>query len=153
MTVRIAIVAPLTLTLSILCNTIRPSPSLAHGVVLDSSTIPAFQVQARYESGEPMVNAQVNVYAPDDPQTVWLQTFTDDDGYFLFTPDPNIIGTWDVRVRLAAHGDFLRIDVQENGAVQQLSQDNNPVQKWTTIAAVVWGFVGTALFFARKRTS
>lgn len=153
MTFRRAIAAPLTLLLSLAYSS-GSSISLAHGVMLESTIIPAFRVQARYDSGEPMANAQVNVYAPNDPQAVWLQTLTDDQGYFLFTPDPSLEGTWDVQVRLAGHGEFLSLNVEEDGSVQQLSQGgNSTTQKWTTIAAVVWGFVGTALFFARKRPS
>lgn len=128
-----------------------PLRTFAHGVIMDVTLIPSFQVQARYESGEPMANAQINVYAPTDPQNAWLQTITDNNGYFLFTPDPNIAGTWDIQARLAGHGELLQIEVEEDGAVRQLSQsDGTPLQKWLTIAAVVWGFVGTALFFANR---
>ncbi|MEM9213605.1 MAG: carboxypeptidase-like regulatory domain-containing protein [Cyanobacteria bacterium P01_F01_bin.150] len=128
------------------------SRTLAHGVLMEATPIPSFQVQVTYESGEPMANAQINVYAPTDPQNVWLQTLTNENGYFLFTPDPNIPGTWDIQARLAGHGELLRINVQEDGAIRQLSRsDNTPLQKWLTIAAVVWGFVGTALFFSRRQ--
>ena len=131
-----------------------PFRSLAHGVLMDATPIPSFQVQVQYESGEPMANAQITVYAPDDPQTVWSQALTDENGYFLFTPEPGVTGTWDVQARLAGHGEVLRIDVQEDGSVRQLQRVSNaPLQKWLTIAAVVWGFVGTALYFSKQTAS
>lgn len=138
-------------TLLIVTAIYWPEKVWSHGVVMEASPIPSFQIQAKYESGEPMANAQINVYAPNDPQTVWLQTLTDEQGNFLFTPDPELIGTWDIQARLAGHGDLIQIQVEEDGSVSQLTQANNsPLQKWLTIGAVVWGFVGTALFFAKK---
>ena len=128
-----------------------PLRTFAHGVLMDATPIPSFRIHVRYESGEPMANAQVNVYAPTDPQNVWLQTVTDKNGYFLFTPDPGLTGTWDIQARLAGHGDMLQLEVQEDGAIRQLtSSRGTPVQKGVTIAAVVWGFVGTALFFSKR---
>ena len=128
------------------------SRASAHGVVMEATPIPSFQVEVKYESGDPMANAQVNVYAPSDPQNVWLQTLTDENGYFLFTPDPSLTGTWDIQARLAGHGAVLQLDVQEDGSIRQLDQGNrSSVQKWVTIAAVVWGFVGTALFFSNRQ--
>lgn len=128
-----------------------PLRTLAHGVLMDATPIPSFQVHVRYESGEPMANAQVNVYAPTDPKNAWLQTVADENGYFLFTPDPTLMGTWDIQARLAGHGEVLQIDVQKDGAIHQLTPSRGtPMQKGVTIAAVVWGFVGTALFFSKR---
>ena len=129
-----------------------PLRTLAHGVLIDAKPIPSFQIQVRYESGEPMANAQINVYAPTNPQNVWLQTLTDENGYFLFTPDPNVSGIWDIQARLAGHGELLQLEVKEDGAIHQIDPSRgNPVQKWLMIAAVVWGFVGTALFFSNRQ--
>ena len=129
------------------------SKTLAHAVLMEATPIPSFQVQVRYESGEPMANAQVNVYAPSDPQTAWLQTITDENGYFLFTPDPEIPGTWDIQARLAGHGKVLQINVQDDGAIRQMPEANTtPLQKWLMVAAVVWGLVGTALFFTGRQS-
>ena len=130
-----------------------PLRSMAHGVMMEATPIPSFKVKVQYESGEPMANAQINVYAPTDPQNIWLQTLTDDNGYFLFTPDPGIRGTWEIQARLAGHGELLQINVQKDGAIRQLTQSSStPFQKWLTIAAVVWGFTGTALFFSRTNS-
>ena len=138
-------------TLLVLSGMGWPLRTAAHGVLMDATPIPSFQVHVRYESGEPMANAQVNVYAPTDPQTAWLQTVTDENGYFLFTPDPALMGTWDIQARLAGHGEVLQIDVQEDGSIRQLTPSRGtPVKKGLTIASVVWGFVGTALFFSKR---
>ncbi|NET10044.1 MAG: carboxypeptidase regulatory-like domain-containing protein [Symploca sp. SIO2B6] len=135
-----------------------PLRSLAHGVVIETTPIDAFQIQALYDSGEPMAQAQITVYAPDNPEVPWLQAIANDDGYFLFTPDPSLPGDWDVQIRQAGHGEFLRIAVNHDGRSQQTEPSSQPfghalgtpVQKWITIAAVVWGFIGTALFFSQR---
>lgn len=129
-----------------------PLSTNAHGVLMDATPIPSFQVQVLYDSGEPMANAQINVYAPTDPENAWLQTLTDEQGYFLFTPDPTIPGAWDIQARLAGHGDAIQLDIREDGSIQQLDQSGQPpLQKWVTILAFVWGCVGTALFFSNRQ--
>lgn len=139
----------------------NPSSALAHGVFIESEPVQSLQMRALYESGEPMTNAQVTIYAPSDPETPWKQITTDEKGTFLFTPDPAIPGDWDVQVRKAGHGDLVRVTVGETADgsaiayANQSSQDagQSPVQKWVTIVATVWGFVGTALFFSQRQST
>lgn len=134
--------------------------ALAHGVRVESEPAQAFRMRALYDSGDPMGNAQVTIYAPDDPTTPWQQFTTDDQGYFMFAPDPTVTGNWDVQVRKAGHGELVRVDVDGEGSRATLAYAGNssgqnfrsPVQKWVTVAAVVWGFVGTALFFAQRHS-
>lgn len=132
--------------------------ALAHGVRIESEPIQSLQMRAMFESGDPMANAQVTIYSPANPETPWQQLSTDDQGYFVFTPDHSVLGDWEVEVRQAGHGDLVRVEV--NGKNNGFSLTNagraghsgqSPVQKWVTIAAVVWGFVGTALFFSQRQ--
>lgn len=146
------------------------APVAAHGTKIEYRTTEAIAIDAKYDTGEPMSEAQVTVYAPDDPSTPWLQGTADANGNFLFTPDPSKPGNWTVRVRQAGHGDIINIAVAEDPATSQeatVAQDttstpqevNNPVTRggFTPLqtilmgAAVVWGFVGTALFFSRGK--
>ena len=88
-----------------------PSPALAHGVVLDHEQVDAVRVEAHYDSGAPMVDAQVTVYSPEDSSDPWASGSVDDEGTFHFTPDDT--GTWQVEVRQAGHGDTLRIEIED----------------------------------------
>lgn len=148
------------------------TPVLAHGAHITYQPTESIQIQARYDSGEPMQGAQVMVYAPDNLSEPWTQGTTDDQGYFLFAPDPSQPGTWEVTVRQAGHGDIVAIPVGsdpavaanaqgsapsadgvgvEPGAIAPQTAELSPVQQGITIGAVIWGFVGTALFFTRGK--
>jgi len=121
----------------------------AHGAKIEYSVNMAVEIVATYDSGEPMGAAQVTVYAPDDPATPWLNGTTDEGGRFTFTPDPSIPGTWDVQVRQAGHGDIIHIPIGE-GTASGGTSGFTPIQIVLMSASVIWGFVGTALYFSRK---
>ena len=107
-------------------------------------------LQAMYDTGEPMAGGQVVIYAPDDPSTPWLTGTCDEEGRFSFSPDPSKPGTWDVQVRLSGHGDMVHIVIGEKGVTAQGDSGFNPLQIVLMGVCVVWGFVGTALFFSRR---
>lgn len=126
-----------------------------HGVDLGYRQTQAVEIMATFDSGEPMANAQVAVYAPDNPSQPWLTGTTDEQGRFLFSPDRDEAGTWEVTVRQAGHGDVVTIPVDaEAGAMLATTSGDgelSPLQQWVLAAAVIWGFIGTALFFARGK--
>ena len=124
----------------------------AHGAEIEYTLSTAVELVATYDTGEPMAGGQVTVYAPDDPATPWLIGVCDDEGRFAFTPDPGKPGTWDVQVRQAGHGDMVHIAIGE-GAADSGGAGFSAAQIMLMAACVVWGFVGTALFFvSRNRT-
>lgn len=149
----------------------NPLPAIAHGVQLTHQTLEAVEVQALFDNGEPMSNAQVTIYAPTDPQTPWQQGTADENGRFLFAPDPSLGGNWAVRVRQAGHGTIINVAIAPdtppetavpspdgNGVAEMApssqtlsarSPSVNPLPTGVAIASGVWGFVGTALFFSR----
>jgi len=141
---------------------------LAHGVQIEHSASQAIEINAKYDTGTPLENAQVTVYSPDDPTTPWKQGTTDEQGNFVFTPDPSKTGYWEVKVRRAGHGGLTSIPVgtETNNAqvsaslppdnqnnqtsfYSQTSQGLSPIQKGIMIGSVLWGCVGTALFFSK----
>jgi nickel transport protein len=126
--------------------------AIAHGAKLEYKTTQALEIQASYDSGEPMANAQITVYAPgsSDP---WLKGNTDDKGRFTFSPDTTKPGNWEVKVRQAGHGDIATIPVGNAATtlINRGSTGNTPAQTAVMAASVLWGFVGTALFFARRK--
>ena len=146
---------------TLLALTAVPKQVLAHGASIGYSETSAITIDAQYDDGTPMANAQVVVYAPSDRATPWLKGTTDDSGNFTFVPDTDAenVGDWDVKVRQAGHGDITSIPVtgdRENAADTQLSSTGagyTPSQKVFMAAAGIWGFIGTALFFSRSKSS
>jgi nickel transport protein len=160
-------------------------PAVAHGTAVEYEVGTAVAVSALYDTGEPMAQAQVSVFAPDDPTNPWMTGTTDLDGNFLFMPDPAIPGNWEVQVRQAGHGDIIVIPMDaptaastaaeptagETAAVEpegaevaeaiapevppatprRSAAQLSPVQRWTMIGAIIWGFVGTAFFFSSRQ--
>lgn len=136
------------------------APALAHGAHITYRPATAIEIEAVYDSGEPMQAAQVQVYSPENPSEPWLQGTTDDQGKFVFTPDPALVGNWEVMVRQAGHGDVATIPVgggdeaeaaETEVATAAAPTELSPVQKGITMGSVIWGFVGTALFFSRGK--
>jgi nickel transport protein len=161
------------------------TPVLAHGVRIEYQPTESIQIEARYDTGEPMQGAQVMVYSPKNLADPWTQGTTDDQGRFVFAPDTSQPGNWEVTVRQAGHGDIVAIPIggneatvatgdaaptgeataetmdeatdrpepaaAESPAVAPQSAQLSPVQQGITIGAVIWGFIGTALFFARGK--
>lgn len=123
--------------------------ALAHGAQITYQIKPTVEIEATYDSGEPLAEGQVTVYAPDDPATPWLTGVCDEEGRFTFTPDPSIPGTWDVQVRQAGHGDIVHIPIGEEGATGS-GGGLTPLQIALMAGSVIWGAVGTALFFSRR---
>jgi nickel transport protein len=149
---------------------------LAHGVQVQHQFVSGIEIQARYDTGEPMGEAQVAIYAPNQPTEPWMTGTTDAEGRFMFTPDASQPGNWEVMVRQAGHGDIISIPIEAEALAADPAGDPptpdqgpdqgepstqatltnqpgelSPVQRWITIGAVIWGFIGTALFFSRSK--
>jgi nickel transport protein len=145
--------------------------AIAHSVLLKHQSVQALEIQANYDSGEPMKNAQVTVYAPNTQQP-WLKGSTNDRGYFAFVPDRTQPGTWSVKVRSEGHGNIINIPLvatstasidsasdknmaTEQGTLEPVTASSavgfTPLQKAIMATAVIWGFMGTALFFQRRQ--
>ena len=128
-----------------------PSHALAHGAHIQARSTNAVEIQAAYDSGEPMAEAAVQVFAPDDPQTPVYTGLTDTEGRFVFVPTTP--GTWEVSVRQAGHGDIAAIPVEAGGLVASDFTNDvglNWLQRGVVAGAVTWGCVGTALYFGRR---
>ena len=88
---------------------------------------------------------------------------TDEEGNFIFAPDHYQPGYWEIKVRQAGHGNLVsvpfQVDKLENSPRKNISKssyylasttrDYNPIQRGLMIGCVIWGFVGTSLFFSR----
>lgn len=159
----------LSLVLTTLLFLALSSLALAHGVVIsyEATENGEIELQAVFDTGEVMSEAQVSIFSPADPATPWLTGTADEAGRFTFTPDQP--GTWDVQFRKAGHGDIVHIIIEEVTQTE-VAQESQPRSQRLVVAnsgsdglttpqillmsgSVIWGFIGTALFFARGRNS
>lgn len=126
----------------------------AHGVEARYSEVPGLRINAAYDSGEPMAGGQVTVYAPDNPADPWLKADLDQEGKFTFVPDYSISGNWSIQVRQAGHGAMIHVPVADSEIMESIDGNPatfSPLQLTLMIACVSWGFIGTALFFSRRK--
>jgi nickel transport protein len=127
-------------------------PAVAHGAFVDVTEIQAVAIGARYDTDEPMAGAQVSVFAPDDQAQPWHVGQTDAAGRFVFVPDDRA-GRWAIQVRQAGHGAMGYVEVDTAAGVTPTiaaPAGLDPMQRVLMVASVVWGCIGTALYFRRN---
>ena len=139
------------LVLALLLLSLTAQTAAAHGVELSYDARDGIEVTARYDSGDPMADAQVTIYEPGELSEPWLTGTCDEAGKFFFVPDPSLPGTWEVRVRQAGHGGLIRIEVEEGSIESGGSTGFTTLQKVVMALTVVWGCIGTALYFRRRK--
>lgn len=131
-----------------------PISLFAHGALLEYTHTAGITVQARYDTGQVMAGAQITVYAPDNPTRPWLTGICDAEGRFSFVPDPDFPGTWSVQARLAGHGAMVHMTINPEKPERNLRQQGYTVgQRALMAASVLWGCIGTALYFSRRKVS
>lgn len=129
-------------------------PATSHAAFVDVAPVDAVSVTARYDTGEPMANAQVTVFAPDNPAQPWAIAQTDAAGRYVFVPADQS-GQWAIQVRQAGHGAMRYLEVGTDAAVSlsappAAASGLSLMQRLLMVACVGWGSVGTALYFRRS---
>jgi nickel transport protein len=122
-------------------------PLFAHGTKYEIIPEKAIGIKAMYDTGEPMANAKVLIFAPDETK-VTQTTESDSNGVFYLTPDR--AGTWTMQVRdRGGHGMRINLPVDESmrPGTAQKSSGMTFIQKVIAALCVVWGCIGTALYF------
>jgi nickel transport protein len=156
--------------LTVLALVLAPSPAGAHGAQVEAVVVRNVEVshrvdvRATYHSGRPMAGAGVSVFAPGDAESPWQTGACDDRGGFSFVPPPEMGGEWVVQVVHQGHGGVVTIGIEANAAgdgaipepaVIRAEASSSPhlsaLQRVLMGACVVWGLVGTALYFSRRR--
>lgn len=128
-------------------------PALAHEVVVRYETRSGVEVTAQFGGGVPLAGAIVEVYPPgsETPATTGV---CDDRGRFLFFPtQPVDEGTWRLKVRHSGHAQVIEVPLGDTDTDAPASGTTRlgTLQYVVMTACVVWGLIGTALFFARRR--
>ena len=109
-------------------------------------------ISAFFDDGQPMSSAQVSVFTASAPTVPYLTGLTDANGSYLFFPDVSESTDWDVQVRKAGHGDIIHFSLADQSAIENSQRGLSVMQIVLMSACVVWGFIGTALFFSSKKT-
>jgi len=145
------------MALALIATLLASEVAMAHAAFVEARTVPGVLIEAAYETGEPMAQAQVTVYGPTDPARPAMTGLTDEYGVFGFVPTPGETGSWAVQVRQAGHGAMAHVRVEGSSDASTIHEpSSSPVtglQRLIITAAVIWGFIGTALFFTRRRPS
>lgn len=124
----------------------------AHGTKYEILPGGIIGIRAMFDTGEPMANARVLIFAPGETE-VKQRTVTDEDGIFCLVPDKS--GTWAVQVRAkGGHGMRINLDIDSSMAFGsgRETEISGPTfgQKIIMAVCFVWGCVGTALFFGKR---
>lgn len=96
--------------------TIAPKAA-AHMIETDFSLFEQeLEFTSTFSTGEPVEDAQVRIYAPDNPDEPWGELTTDETGSFSFVPDASIPGDWEIRIEKdLGHGDIWTVPVNAMG--------------------------------------
>lgn len=111
----------------------------------------SISIAAMFDDGMPMESAQVTVFSGASPSEPYITGMTDENGNFAFLPCKEESHLWDVQVRKAGHGDMIHISLDSSAGTVDTHTGYTVFQIILMSVCVVWGFVGTALFFASKK--
>lgn len=132
-----------------------PVTVYAHGTDIRLSVIEHNQVevQAQFDTGERMANAQILVYAADNPQKAWLSGSADKNGVYRFKVDTSIAGSWAVSVRTAGHGELLHFVVDDSKMIHLTQTTKRPFWQTVLLLLLVVGILGAiAKYFTRAKS-
>jgi nickel transport protein len=122
----------------------------AHGVRLAGRADPP-GIEARYADGAPIAHAEVQVWAPDDPDTPWQLGATDREGRFAFIPAHP--GAWRLEIDDGlGHGESIVLTVTEDGRTgfAAASGAGPGWLRWWAGIATVFGLFGAARLVRRR---
>lgn len=121
----------------------------AHGVKYEIIKDKGIGLIVKYDTGEPMVDAEVAIYHPKDYKKPYLTMTTDQQGCFMFLP--NISGKWAIVVNdNSGHGVQKTIEVDLSTNSDFSIAKGYVTQKIIMALCVIWGLIGTSLFFISK---
>ena len=125
-------------------------PLFAHGTKYEIVPEKVIGIKAMFDTGEPIANAKVLIFAPDERKATYT-TESDSNGVFYLSPDR--AGTWTMQVRdKGGHGMRINLPVDESMQLSTAPKSSGMtyLQKVLAALCVVWGCIGTALYFRRK---
>jgi nickel transport protein len=149
---RFRIAAPAIMVFCLLVSLLGAVPAAAHGAVYELLDGGVVGVRAAFDTGRPMANAPVLIFAPGETRAV-LTTVTDPRGVVCFAPDRP--GIWVLQVRAeGGHGLRVNLEVDESMLAASTAGSAGSFSIWQKLVmalSVLWGFAATALYFSRRR--
>lgn len=123
--------------------------ALAHSVQTDYllSGDRSLALDVTFSTGEPLADAIVKIYSPDNLSEPWMEGKTDENGQFNFHPDQELEGEWTLEIGEYSHADILSVPVEKEGIqIDDISQEDsetvfaqNPLTLKTSPAQAVTG--------------
>ena len=110
-------------------------------------------IEARYSDDTPMSDSDVNVFSADNLEETYVTGITDQNGRFLFLPDKS--GEWILKVSDGmGHGVEAKIELDKDFKITGSTSDEHShlshIQIIIMAICVMWGFIGTALYFKKR---
>ncbi|MEL7069200.1 MAG: carboxypeptidase regulatory-like domain-containing protein [Cyanobacteria bacterium J06581_3] len=143
-----------------------PTRAMAHQVqtnyFINEQAGDRLELRTTFSNGQPLKNAKVTVYAPDQPFQARAIGQTDSQGRFTFTPDGQIDGDWEVNIERGGHQDILTVPVTEEGIdmnqvastglIDQGGSDFHYASSpWAAVGSVAVAIAAIGLAKARKK--
>ncbi len=108
---------PLLVTLTLIISLVLfPAKAWAHGMWADFQlNEQILEITTVFTNDEVIEPLAVQVFAPTNAEQPWLETSTDENGFFAFEPDPTLEGEWTIYIGRGDHGDILTVPVSNDG--------------------------------------
>ena len=94
-----------------------PKQAFAHSVQTDYllTSQKGLELDVSFSTGEPLADAPVKIYSPNNLDEPWFEGKTDENGQFDFLPDQKMEGEWTVEIGEMSHADILSVPVKQDG--------------------------------------
>lgn len=122
----------------------------AHGVNISYKANIEYEISANYDTGQPLSEAQVTIYSPQNPSEPWYKGISDSKGKISVKLDSSQKGMWLVQFRKGGHGANINIPVGEDKALEGTT-GYSKIQMIIMSICILWGFIGTTLYFKARR--
>ncbi len=134
----------------ILLSTFLSGLLFSHGINADIITGGVIGVKFSYDGVSPMKNAVVKIFSPDNYDAPAISTQSNEQGVVYFLPNKK--GEWIMMAKDdGGHTTRVNIPVTENMIAKSTGNSLSYLQKIIIAVCVIWGFIGTALFFKSKK--
>ncbi|MEN8152423.1 MAG: hypothetical protein ABFR75_00245 [Acidobacteriota bacterium] len=110
-------------------------------------------LQVNYDSGDPVSEADVQIFSPTDRELIFQHLSTDINGRFLFYPDKT--GKWKINVNDGMGHGLVKEIIIENLQTKKISETEHPeynrFHKIVIGVSIIFGLTGILFFLSAKK--